>query len=76
MEPLQEQVAEVIAQAEEEKKNMEKIQLECAQMINEEVTTQVVDTLKENTTQVQTQTKELIEKFQTLAGVVEEVHKV
>jgi hypothetical protein len=38
MEPLQELAVEVIAQAEEAKKNMAQIQAECTEMINEEIT--------------------------------------
>jgi hypothetical protein len=76
MEPLQELAAEVIAQAEEAKKNMAQIQAECTEMINEEITMQVLDALREKTTQAQTQARELTEKFQTLAGAVEEAHKV
>jgi hypothetical protein len=69
MEPLQEWAVEVIAQAEEAKKNMAQTQAECAEMINEEITVQVLDALREKTVQAQTQAKELTEKFQTLAGV-------
>jgi hypothetical protein len=45
-------------------------------MINEEITVQILDALRENTAQAQTQEKELIEKFKTLAGAIEEAHKV
>jgi hypothetical protein len=44
-------------------------------MINEEITTQVLDALREKTAQAQTQVRELIDKFHTLAGAVEEAHK-
>jgi hypothetical protein len=46
MEPLQELAAEVIAQDEEEKKNMAQTQEECVEMISEEITAQVLDALK------------------------------
>jgi len=49
MESLQELAAEFIAQADEAKKKMEQNQTECAEMINEEITTQVLDALRENT---------------------------
>jgi hypothetical protein len=75
MEPLQELAAEVIVQEEEEKKNMEQTQAECAEMINEDITVQVLDALREKTVQAQTKARELTEKFHTLAGVVEEAHK-
>jgi hypothetical protein len=51
MEPLQELAVEVIAQEEEEKKNMAQTQAECTEMIREEITTQVLDALKEKTMQ-------------------------
>jgi hypothetical protein len=63
MELLQEREVEVIVQEEEAKKKMAQIQGECAEMINKEVTVQVVDTLREKTMQAQTQVKELTEKF-------------
>jgi DNA repair exonuclease SbcCD ATPase subunit len=76
MEPLQERAAEVIAQAEEAKKNMAQTQAECTEMISDEIAVQVLDALREKTTQAQTQAKELTEKFQALAGAIEEAHKV
>jgi len=44
-------------------------------MIRKEFTVQVLDTLKENTTQAQTQLRELTDKFHTLVGDIEEFHK-
>jgi uncharacterized coiled-coil DUF342 family protein len=76
MEPLQERAAEVIAQAEDTKKNMAQTQAECTEMINDEIAVQVLDALREKTVQAQTQAKELTEKFQALAGEIEEAHKV
>jgi hypothetical protein len=55
---------------------MEQIQVGCVEMVSKEVTMQVVDALRENTVQAQTKSKELTNKFQTLAGAVEEAHKV
>jgi hypothetical protein len=75
MEPLQELVVEVVWQEEEEKKNMEQTQAECVEMINEEITVQVLYVLKENTAQAEAQERELTYKFHTLAGDVEEVKK-
>jgi predicted nucleic acid-binding Zn-ribbon protein len=76
MEPLQEWATEVIAQVEDAKKNMAQTQAECAGMINDEIAVQVLDALKEKTVQAQTQAKELTEKFQVIAGEIEEAHKV
>jgi hypothetical protein len=45
-------------------------------MINEEITTQVLDALREKIVQVQTQARELTNKFHTLTGAVEEVHNL
>jgi hypothetical protein len=55
---------------------MAQTQEECAEMINDEIAVQVLDALREKTTQAQMQEKELTEKFQALAGEIEEVHKV
>jgi capsule polysaccharide export protein KpsE/RkpR len=46
MEPLQEQVAKVLAQAEEAKTQIAQTQVKCAGLINNEVVDQVVDTIK------------------------------
>jgi len=76
MEPLQERETKVIAQVEDRKRNMEQSQAECVDMINDEITVQVMDPLREKTVQAQTQAKELTEKFQDLPGETEEAHKV
>jgi hypothetical protein len=60
---LQEWVAEVVAQAEEAKKQTAQTRLECAGLMSEEVTTQTVDTIKEKTTQTLTKAAELHEKL-------------
>jgi hypothetical protein len=44
-------------------------------MIREEITTQLLDALKEKTVQAQTQGRELTNRFHTLAGDVEEAQK-
>jgi hypothetical protein len=75
MEPLQELATEIIAQSEEEKKNMAQTQAECTEMIWEEITVQVLDALTEKVVQAQIQGRELADKFHTLAGVVEEARK-
>jgi hypothetical protein len=49
MEPLQERVAEVLAQAEEAKTQIAQTQAECAGLISNEVAVQTVDTIKEKT---------------------------
>jgi predicted nucleic acid-binding Zn-ribbon protein len=75
MEPLQERVAEVIAQAEEAKTYMAQTQAECAGLISDEIAVQTVDTLKEKTVQAQTQAMELKEKFQAITREIDEAHK-
>jgi uncharacterized coiled-coil DUF342 family protein len=75
MEPLQERVAEVIAQAEEAKTYMAQTQAECAGLISDEIAVQTVDTLKEKTVQAQTQATELREKFQAITREIDEAHK-
>jgi hypothetical protein len=52
MEPFQEWVAEVLAQAEEAKKCIAQTQSECAKLIIDEVAVHIVHTLKEKTAQV------------------------
>jgi hypothetical protein len=63
MEPLQEWVAEVLAKAKESKSHIAQTQAKCMELISEEIAVQIVDTLKERTTQVQTQATTLKEKF-------------
>jgi DNA repair exonuclease SbcCD ATPase subunit len=75
MEPLQERVAEVLAQAEEAKTQIAQTQAECRELVSDEVTAQVVDTIKEKTVQAQTQATELKEKFQTITKEIEEAQK-
>jgi len=50
-------------------------QAKCTKMISEEITAQVLYALKEKTVQVQTQARELTNKFHTLARVVEDAQK-
>jgi hypothetical protein len=66
MEPLQEWVAEFLAQAEEAKAHIAQTQEECVELINDKIAVQIVDTLKEKTVQAQTQAAELKEKFQVI----------
>jgi peptidoglycan hydrolase CwlO-like protein len=54
MEPLQEWVAEVLAQAEEAKAHIAQTQAECVELISDEIAVQIVDTLKEKTVQADT----------------------
>jgi predicted nucleic acid-binding Zn-ribbon protein len=75
MEPLQERVAEVIAQEEEAKTYMAQTQAECTGLISDEIAVQTVDTLKEKTMQAQTQAVELKEKFQAITREIDKAHK-
>jgi uncharacterized coiled-coil DUF342 family protein len=75
MEPLQERVAEVLAQEEEAKTQIAQTQEECVELVSDEVAVQIVDTLKEKTVQAQTQATELKEKFQAITKEIEEAHK-
>jgi hypothetical protein len=75
MEPLQEQVAEVLAQAEEAKTQIAQTQEECAGLLSDEVAVQVVDTIKEKTVQALTQATRLKEKFQMITKEIEEAQK-
>jgi DNA-binding protein Fis len=59
MEPLQEKVEEVLAQEEESKTQIAQTQEEFMELVSDEVAAQVVDTIKENTGQVQTQATKL-----------------
>jgi peptidoglycan hydrolase CwlO-like protein len=52
MELLQEWVEEVLAQAEESKAHIAQTQEKCMELISIEIAVQIVDTLKEKTTQV------------------------
>jgi hypothetical protein len=73
MELLQEWVVEILAQEEEAKEKIAQIQVECVELISEEIAVQIVDTLKEKTVQAQTQAKKLKEKFQAITKEREEV---
>jgi hypothetical protein len=75
MEPLQEQVAEVMAQVEEAKTQIAQTQAECVGLINDEVEVQVVDTIKENIVQELTQAAELKEKFYMITKEIDEAQK-
>ena len=75
MEPLQERVAEVIAQAEEAKKYMAQNQAECAGLISDKIAVQTIDDFKEKIVQAQTQAAELREKFQAITREIDEAQK-
>jgi hypothetical protein len=75
MEPLQEQVAEVITEVVEANIYMEQTHTECAGLINNEIAVQTVDTLKEKNAQAQMQAVKLREKFQAITREVDEAHK-
>jgi hypothetical protein len=70
MEPLQDQATQLIAQLEEEKKNMAKTHAECTTMVQEEITMQNLEALTEKAAQVQIRGRELADKFQSLAEIV------
>jgi hypothetical protein len=75
MEPLEEQISEVLTQAEESKEHIAQTQAECMELISDEIAGQIVDTLKEKTAQAQTEATELKEKFQEITKEIEEEHK-
>jgi hypothetical protein len=75
MKPLQERVAEILAQEEEAKTQISQTQAECVELINDKILVQTVDTLKDKTTQAQTQASKLKEKFQAITKEIEGAHK-
>jgi peptidoglycan hydrolase CwlO-like protein len=75
IEPLQEWVAEVLAQAEGARTQIAQTQAECAGLLSDEVAVQVVDTIKEKTMQALTKATELKEKFQTITEEIEAAQK-
>jgi predicted nucleic acid-binding Zn-ribbon protein len=75
IEPLQERVAEVLAQAEGARTQIAQTQEECAGLLSDEVAVQVVDTIKEKTAQALTKAAELKEKFQTITEEIEAAQK-
>jgi hypothetical protein len=75
IEPLQERVAEVLAQAEAARTQMAQTQAECAGLLSDEVAVQVVDTIKEKTAQALIKAAELREKFQMITEEIEAAQK-
>jgi hypothetical protein len=75
IEPLQERVAEVLAQVEEARNQTTQTQLECTGLMSEEVAAQTVDTIKEKTTQALTKAAKLQEQFQTITKEIEEAQR-
>jgi hypothetical protein len=75
IEPLQERVAEVLAQAEGARTQITQTQLECVGLMSDEVAVQTVDTIKEKTAQALTKATELQEKFQTITKEIEEAQR-
>jgi hypothetical protein len=61
----------MIAQIEEEKKSMAWAHLEGATLVQEEITTQIVDALIDKVLPVKEKGKELAEKFHNLEKVVQ-----
>ena len=54
---------------------MENTQAEFLELISDKIAIQIVDTLKEEIVQVQTQAAELKEKFQAITREIDEAHK-
>ena len=71
IEPLQEWIAEVLAQVEEARNQIEQTQLECAGLMSKEVESQRVDTIKDKTAQTLTKTTKFQEQFQTITKEIE-----
>jgi uncharacterized protein YlxP (DUF503 family) len=61
---------------EEARKNMAHTQGECIGIVNDKITMQVLDTLKEKTMQAQMQATKLTKKFQVIAGETNGAHQV
>jgi hypothetical protein len=59
---------------EEEKKNMAQAHAKCTTMIQEEITTQALESLVEKTAQVQERGMELADRLHILEEAVEGVH--
>jgi hypothetical protein len=55
--------------------NMAQAQVECARMVSDEIAVKVLDALKENTAQDQTQETKLRKKFQVNAREIDEAHQ-
>jgi hypothetical protein len=64
-----------VSKAKESKSHIAQTQAKCMELISEEIAVQIVDTLKERTTQVQTQATTLKEKFQEITKDIEEAQK-
>jgi hypothetical protein len=75
MDPLQEKVAEVLAQAEEAKTQIAQTQKDCVGLLSDKVAVQVMETIKDKTVQALTQIAELNEKFHTITKDIEEAQK-
>jgi hypothetical protein len=71
LEPLQEQVALMIVNLEEEKKSMAQAHSEGTTLLQEEITTQIVEALTDKVVQVKEKRKELVERFHSLEKVVQ-----
>jgi hypothetical protein len=59
---------------EEEKKNMAQAQIEGTTLIQEEITTQSMESLTRKSTQVKERGRELVDKFHSLKTTIEGVH--
>jgi hypothetical protein len=75
IEPLQEWVAEVLAQEEVDRAQMAQTHAECIGLLSDEVVIQVVKTIKEKTAQALTTTTELRGRFQMITEEIEAAQK-
>jgi hypothetical protein len=71
LEPLQEQATQIIVELEEEKTRMVQAHSESATLLQEQITTQMVEVLTDKVAQVKEKGKELAEKFHSLEKVVQ-----
>jgi hypothetical protein len=75
IEPLQEQVAEVLTHADANRAQMVQTHAKCIGLLSDEVVIQVVKTIKEKTVQALTTTTELRGRFQMITEEIEATQK-
>jgi hypothetical protein len=71
--PLHEKETQVIAQLEEEKKNMAQAHSESTTLLQEHITTHIVEVITDKSTQVKEKGEELAEKFHILEKAIQGV---
>jgi hypothetical protein len=74
LEPLHKQETKIIVQLEEEKTIMTQAHSESATLLQEKITTQIVEALTDKDAQVKEKGKELANKFHSLEKTVQGVH--